>query len=576
MVFRHLHIRNLAVVEKASIEFAAGFNVLTGETGAGKSIVVDSLGLLAGARASADWIRTGTDLLTVAGVFEPSDETWKATLRGSGIEIEDDQLFIRREISLEGRNRVFINDQPVTLRLLSEVTAPLIQIHSQREELSLMAPDQQRSWLDQIGAEQGSSLLERVGGAFREYESLAERWRRVTGDERLRRERADLLRFQIGEIDAEALQEDEDETLRRERDVLRHLEAVIGGLVGALELTFESEESAHDRLGQSIRDLQEISDWEADATAWSEQLDQARILIQETARSLRQRLDSIDQAPGRLDEIEGRLARVERLTRKYGGSVAAVLEYRREIIVELDELESDASDQEHLQREMAGALDRYRQAAGELSAARRSWADELERRIRGELKDLALKKARFAVELTARSRENSPLVIDGRGVEMSDSGIDQVVFRFAPNPGEEMRSLARIASGGELARVYLALQLAVRGKGAAESSTLVFDEVDAGIGGAEAAALGEKLQRLAGGGGQVLAVTHLAQVASHADCHFRVGKQVRGGRTQVEVLALDPSQRVDEVARMLAGSEVTRLSRSHAEEMIQGARREPS
>jgi DNA repair protein RecN (Recombination protein N) len=574
-VFRHLHIRNLAVVEEVSIDFSSGFNVLTGETGAGKSIVVDSLALLAGARASADAIRTGTDLLTVTGVFEPADATWRSRLRNAGLEADDDVLVVRREISLEGRNRVFINDQPATLRLLAEVTEPLIQIHSQREELALMAADHQRVWLDRVGEESGAELLARVAETHDTYRSLAERWERLTGDERLRRERVDLLRFQLEEIDAVGLEAEEDVELQRERGVLRHLEAVTRGLGAALELAYETEDSAHDLLARAARQLEEVSEWEGDAAAWGDQLEQARILIQESARSIQQRLDALDPDPGRLDAVESRLARIERLTRKYGDSASAVLEYRRRCQEELEELEADQVDRAQLREELAAALERYRVAAMELSAARRLWSTELQKRIQRELGDLALKKARFEVQLAPRSRQNSPLQIDGEPVEMTAAGFDQVVFRFAPNPGEEMRSLSRIASGGELARVYLALQLAVRGEGAAAHTTMVFDEVDAGVGGAEAAALGEKLQRLAAGG-QVLAVTHLAQVASHADQHFRVGKRVTEGRTHVDVAALDAATRVDETARMLAGSEVTNLSRSHAEEMIQDSRREAS
>lgn len=574
-VFRHLRIRNLAVIEEASIEFIGGFNVLTGETGAGKSIVVDSLALLAGARASSDAIRTGTDLLTVTGVFEPTDEHWRTLLSEAGLEADDDQLVIRREISLEGRNRVFINDQPATLRLLAELTEPLIQIHSQREELALMAAEQQRAWLDRVGGESGRELLGRVSDAFRRHQSLAARWERLTGDERLRRERIDLLRFQLGEIEAADLQSGEDDELRRERDVLRHLEAVTGGLSQALELAFEAEDSAHDRLAQAVQELEEIAAWETEAPTWAEQLEQARILTQEVARSVRQRLDAIDRDPARLDEIEARLAQIERLNRKYGGSASAVLDYREQCREELRELEADETDRAELEASLAAALQVYEDAAEALSSARRRWADELARRIHRELAELALQKARFEVVLTTRAREDSPLDIGGESVEMTESGFDHVVYRFAPNPGEEMRALSRIASGGELARVYLALQLAIRGEGAAAATTLVFDEVDAGIGGAEAAALGEKLQRLASGG-QVLAVTHLAQVASHGDRHFRVGKRVTDGRTVVDVASLDADTRVEEVARMLAGSEVTKLSRSHAREMIDEARREAS
>ncbi|MGH9382639.1 MAG: DNA repair protein RecN [Thermoanaerobaculia bacterium] len=572
-MIRELHIRNLAVVEESVIDFGPGLNVLTGETGAGKSMVVDSLALLAGARASSELIRTGADLLTVSGVFEPPDDGWRHRLEDAGLACDaDEPLVVRREISAEGRNRVYVNDQPATLRLLADVIGPLMQIHTQREELSLTTPDQQRIWLDRAGEPESRTLLDGVAALAWAYEDLAGRWARLTGDRRLRDERIDLLRFQLQEIEAAALEPGEDEELRRERDVLRNLQAVVEGLGGAVDALYEAEGSAEERLGQAVRSLEGIAAWEHAAAEWLDLLGQAQIPLREVARSLRRRLDGLEGDPGRLDGVENRLAVVERLCRKYGGSAAAVLEHRERAAAELAELEGDAGDLETLRGQMEEALAAYARVAQELSARRREWADGLAVRVHAELEDLALAKARFSIELKPRPREGSALVLDGMPVEFGPHGVDHVQFLFAPNPGEEARPLARIASGGELARVYLALQLAVRGPGAASPATLVFDEVDAGIGGAEAAALGEKLQRLAGGG-QILVVTHLAQVASHGDRHLRVGKRVAGGKTRVSVEALAETARVEEIARMLAGAEVTALSRSHAAEMIADARR---
>lgn len=573
-MIQQLHIRNLAVVEEATVEFGPGLNVLTGETGAGKSMVVDSLALLAGARAASDLIRTGADLLTVTGVFEPPDDGWRRRLADAGLSCDaGEPLVVRREISLEGRNRVYLNDQPATLRLVADVTGPLMQIHSQREELSLMAAEQQRNWLDRSGEPESRELLADVAAAAEGYGELASRWSRLTGDRRLRDERIDLLRFQIGEIDAAALEAGEDERLHEQREVLRNLQAVTEGLGGALDALYEGEGSAEERLGQAVRGLEAVAAWERAADDWLATLAEARIPLREVARALRQRLDGLEGDPGRLDEVETRLAVVERLARKYGESVVAVLEHRERATAELAELEGDAGDLESLQRQMAEALDAYTRAALALSARRSAWADELVARVHAELTDLALGKARFSIELARSRREGSALELDGEPVEFGPRGVDRVRFLFAPNPGEEARPLARIASGGELARVYLALQLAVRGRGAASPATLVFDEVDAGIGGAEAAALGEKLQRLADGGGQILVVTHLAQVASHGDRHLRVGKRVARGKTRVTVEPLEEAPRVQEIARMIGGAEVTDLSRSHAAEMLTGARR---
>ncbi|MDX1503937.1 MAG: hypothetical protein R3325_16380, partial [Thermoanaerobaculia bacterium] len=305
--------------------------------------------------------------------------------------------------------------------------------------------------------------------------------------------------------------------------------------------------------------------------AWATELDELAIRLDEVTRAIRSRLDGVTADPRRLDAIEERLAALERLFRKYGGDSAEVLARRAEIATELEDLLGDEERREELRAGAEGALAEYERAARDLSRARAGWGERLAERIHAELADLAMGKARFSVELERRPSSGSVLEVDGEPVEFSPEGFDQVVFQLAANPGEEALPLASVASGGELSRVYLALQLAVLPDAAARPA-LVFDEIDAGIGGAEAAALGEKLQRLAGRG-QVLVVTHLPQVASFADRHCRVRKRVVAGRTRMEVEPLDPDARVEEVARMLAGREVTELSRSHARELIETAGR---
>ncbi len=571
-MLREIHVRNLAVLAEASVEFGAGFNVLSGETGAGKSIIVDSLSLLAGARASAEMVRTGAEALTVSGVFAPEGDGWRAALEEAGLEAEGEELLVRREIGRSGRNRVFVNDQPTTLRLLSDLAPYLLRIHGQREELGLVEPDLQRAMLDRSGGPEAAPLLAKVAEAFDAWSRLSERLERLSGDDRMRRERLDLLRFQAGEIDAARLRAGEETELRAERDVLRNAEAITRALGTAFALLFEEEGSAVERTAKAQSLLAEVEAWEPQAAAWKTELEEVRIRITETARALQQRLDGLEADPARLDFVEERLALLERLCRKHGGSSAAVLARRAEMEIELAELEGDAYNRDELEAKAAAALAEYRQAALALSQARAAWGAALVERIEGELKDLGLARARLAVSLERRRRAGSPLVLGGEEVELGRDGVDQVVFLFAPNPGEEPRPLARIASGGELSRIHLALQLATRGEAEKAHPTLVFDEVDTGVGGAEAAALGAKLQRLAKGG-QILAVTHLPQVASHADHHFRVSKRVDGGRTSVRVEDLDARTRVEEVARMLAGKKVTDLSLSHAQELIAGAAR---
>jgi DNA repair protein RecN (Recombination protein N) len=621
-VLRELHVRNLAVLAEASVTFGDGLNVLSGETGAGKSIVVDSLFLLAGARASADMIRSGAEALTVSGVFAPLGDGWKRVLAEAGLATDTSdpaaaagfgdtptadvadgadaapgadtgEVLVRREIAHNGRNRVFVNDQPTTLRLLADLAPYLLRIHGQRDEMELLASDLQREWLDASGGEEAERLVARTAEAYARHARLAERLERLSGDERLRHERIDLLRFQAGEIDAARPRAGEDDELRREREALRHAEAIAHALGTAFTLLLDEEGAAAERVAKSQAQLAAIAEWEPAAAAWAAELEEARIRLTELATGLSRRLDGLEADPARLDAIEERLALLERLSRRHGGELAQVLARRVEMAAELAELEGDADNQDELQAKAEAALADYREAALALSAARGAWGEALAGRIEAELKDLGLARARLAVKLERRRRAGSALVLAGEPVDFGPRGIDQVTLLFAPNPGEEARPLARIASGGELSRLHLALQLAAgpaaaalqlaagpaaaarqRAAAAAVRPTLVFDEIDAGIGGAEAAALGRKLQRLACGG-QILAVTHLPQVASHADVHFRVRKTVVAGRTNVQVEKLPRRARVEEVARMLAGEQLTPLSLSHAEELIAAAAREP-
>ncbi len=589
-MLRELHVKNLAVLAQASVELEAGLNVLTGETGAGKSIVVDSLSLLAGARAASELIRTGADTLTVTGVFSPEGGGWRALLAEAGVEDTDaggpPELLVRREISRSGRNRVFVNDQPTTLRLLSDLAPWLLRIYGQREEMGLLDPDLQRQWLDASGGAEAAELLARTAAAYEAWRRLDGRLRRLTGDERARRERLELLRFQASELGAADLVAGEAAELRTERDVLRNREAITAALGGAYALLYDDDDAAVDRLGRGQGLLEEVAEWEPKAAAAVGELEELRVRLEELCVDLRRRLDGLDADPGRLDQVEGRLARLERLFRKYGAATAEeLIAQRRRAEEELAELEVDAEGRQELEREVAAALDAYRREALALSSGRRAWGGRLVAAIEAELAGLGLGKARLETHLERRRQEGSPLSLppgdeaaDGDGaplpVELGPAGIDQVVLYFAPNPGEEPRPLSKIASGGELSRIYLALQLAVLAggpqSGASGGPTLIFDEVDVGIGGAQAAALGRKLQRLAGGS-QVLVVTHLPQVASFADHHFKVAKEVVGERTFTRVDALGPDARAQEVARMLAGERTTDLSLSHARELIGSA-----
>ena len=565
----HLNVRNLAVIEAVNIELGPGLNVLTGETGAGKSIVVDALALLSGARAATELIRRGADSLTVTGIFRPQRGSVHDIMVAAGLSGDGKELLIRREISRDGPNRVFVDDEPVTLRLLAEIAPQLLRIHTQREELGLASPEFQRRLLDRSGGARGFELLSAVRDAYRTYRDLAERRDRLAGDEKSRMERLDLLRFQLGEIDGASLSAAEEDELRAERLVLRNSEAILEALGASVGSLFEDDGSAAERLATSARALDAVAEWEPRAAAWVRELEELRIRLDELSRDVGRRLGEVEADPTRLDVIEDRLALLERLFRKFGSTSAEVLACRELIAEELDELTMDDDSRQELDQKVTESLEAYCAAAVELSAARSRWADALSDGVHRELSDLAMAKAEFSVALMTVARASSALSIEGEGVEFGSDGIDEVTFELAANPGEAKGPLATVASGGELSRVYLALRLAA---GAAEEGavpSLVFDEIDAGIGGAEAAALGRKLRRLATSS-QVLAVTHLPQVASYGHTHLRVHKVVAGGRTRIAVEGLEAESRVEEVARMLAGKKITSLSRSHAAELLAG------
>ena len=571
-MLRSLHVRNLAVIERAELRFGPGLNVVTGETGAGKSLVTGSLSLLAGARASSETIRTGADALVLSGVFEPSGSDWRRLLEDAGVPADGDELLVRREVTRAGRNRVFVNDHPVTLRLLAAVTRRLIRIFGQRDELGIVSPELQRDWLDRSGGESVAALVASCAGAWDAWREAADRLKRLSGDDQLRLERIDLLKFQTSEIDGARLVAGEDEELRAERDVLRHAEAIAGALHQALALLSDDEQAVDSRLAQAGSALRDIARWQPEAGTWAETLSEAGAAVNDVTAELRGRTVGSDPDPGRLDRIEERLSVIERLTRKYGGNAASVLEHGRRLAEELLELETADTRREEVERQAAACLSEYAARAGALSAARRELAGALREEVVGHLRDLAFERAAFQVELGRTPRLDSALELDGERVAFDRRGVDRVTYRFSANPGEELRPLARVASGGELARLFLALQTAVRGGGRAADGALVFDEVDAGIGGAEAAVVGRKLQRLARGG-QILAVTHLPQVASRGNVHLEVKKEVRAGRTQAFVHRLDRERRVEEIARMLAGEKVTDASRSAASELLAAAER---
>ena len=571
-MLREIHIQNYAVIDNLRVEFHPGLNLLSGETGSGKSILVDALGLALGGRASPDVIRTGTEHATVTAVFtiEPSAGDRRslsptaAWLDAYGLASADDaEIIIRREIQSTGKSRLLVNDQPVTLAAAKQLARVLVEVHGQNEHVALFARDAQLELLDQFAGDE--ERLEKVGQLFAARRELQKEMEALSQNEQERLRAMDLLQFQVQELDRARLQPGEDSSLEEERRVLGNLERIRAAAAAAFGQLYEEEGSACASLSNVGRALDELRRYDGRVEPYLEPLAGAKATLEDLAFFLRDYLGKLDVNPNRLEEVEDRLALIERLKRKYGKTIEEMLAYRDQSRHQLANLEHADERRAELSRQLAEATAEYQKAAEALSQQRRTAARKMEKLVREELCQLGMEKTRF--EIRFRTAEGGP------------KGIDEIELLLSPNPGEEMRALERIASGGELSRLMLALKTVVgRGRlgGASRAvrraPTFVFDEVDAGIGGRVAESVGQRLKRLARDA-QVLCVTHLAQIACFADHHFYVEKLERAGRTVTTITHLETQKnRAQELARMLSGSQITGAVLKHATVMLkQGA-----
>ena len=604
-MLREMHIRNYAVIDNLTVEFHPGLNLLTGETGSGKSILVDALGLALGGRASTDVIRTGAERATVTAVFEvlpssaersPRANSLSAWLEEAGLGGgEEGEIILRREIQAAGKSRLLVNDQPVTVAAVKNLAPMLVEVHGQNEHTTLFSHSAQLDLLDQFAG--AKDLVRKVGEIHARRRNLECELAGLNQSEQERLRRIDLLQFQIQELDRAALEPGEDSSLAAERQVLANLEKIRAAAAAAFGELYEEEGSANARLAGAVRHLEELRRYDQRFEPYSEPLAAAQATLDDLAFLLRDYLEKLQADPGRLVEVEDRLALIERLKRKYGGSLEEVLAFGVETRRQLSSLEHADERRGELARELEDVAATYRERARKLSQERRSAAKQLERLVREELAQVGMEKTRFEVHFAAaadrqsdnKSRRSEPVSSPG-----SATGIDDVEFLISPNPGEELRPLERIASGGELSRLMLALRTVVgqaRGRsqkgtrgsrietGAWSQSpeagspgpTFVFDEVDSGIGGRVAESVGQRLQRLACGA-QVLCVTHLPQIACFADHHYYVEKLERAGRTVTTVTYLGTEkERAAELARMLSGSRITDAVLKHAAAMLKHA-----
>jgi DNA repair protein RecN (Recombination protein N) len=567
-VLRELRIKNLAVIEEVTVPFAVGLNVLTGETGAGKSILLDALLLLSGARAQPDLIRSGADVAVVEAVFDVDfDGPIPAILGEAGLRDDNGQLIIRRELARSGRNRAFVNDSPVTVGLLERLGDHLVEIHGQHEHQRLMEPDRQLDLLDRFAAAEAARA--RVAALVEEWAEARAAAASLRLSEREQSQMEDLYRFQFSEIEAARLKPGEEEALKAERRRLQHSERLAEGLSRVTGHLYDDAQSAASGVARATQLLGELAKIDPDVTAALPALEGAQVHLEEAASRLRPLRDRVVFDPERLEEIDARLDILIKLKRKYGESEEVILAHRDRIRAELERMEHREELLAAAEARVARLADEAGNEAVALSELRREAARRLERFIQRELHALGMEKARFTIVLHREPALSAGLGVGPEGWRVTARGIDQVEFQLSTNPGEELKLLGRVVSGGELSRTMLGIKVIL--SEADRIPTMVFDEVDTGIGGRVADRVGQKLAETARHR-QVLCVSHLSQIAAYAHQHLRVEKSVRGGKTRTRVEVLDDAGRVEELARMLGGEQVTETARRHARELYVSAR----
>ena len=548
-MLRFLRIRNLAVIQGLEVEFEPGFNVLTGETGAGKSILVEAVGLLLGARASSDLVRTGEAQAAIEAIFEDADER---------------ELIVRREISSQGRSRSFINGALATATALRDLSARLVELHGQHEHQALLDPLTHLPLLDEY-ADLGERAA-KVAASWRSVRLLREQLERSRMDAREKAARLDLIAFQLGEIEKTAPMAGEDDELAATKQVLASAERIQRLCAESYAVLYESDEAVLAGLGGVWKRIGELAAIDPRFAPYADARDAIKSQLEDLAFFLRSYADGIDASPGRLQQVEDRLALLERLKRKYGPLLQDVIDKGGVLARERELLTVVGERAEDLVTELDSATSAYLAVARDLSRKRRAAAVGFARDLEALLGELAMARTRFEVRFNDGELSQEA---------WSERGIDQAEFFVSPNPGEDLRPLARIVSGGELSRVMLALKTLAQED--APGKTLIFDEVDAGIGGRVADVVGARLQAL-GDRFQVLCITHLPQIAARGTTQFRIEKSVRGNRTVTAVERLDAAGRIDEVARMMGGAAVTEPVRASARDLLASgaARRTPS
>ncbi|WP_270383644.1 DNA repair protein RecN [Ligilactobacillus salivarius] len=551
-MLQELSIKDFAIIDEIQISFQPKMTVLTGETGAGKSIIIDALGLLAGGRGSTEFIRKGEKKAVIQGLFTlPREANTYNILEEYGIDSEDGQIILQRDLYRGGRNICRINGMMVNLATLRKVGETLIDIHGQNEHQELMKPENHIDLLDEYD-KKTSQLRNQYQVVYQNYRKLKLSMKKKEADEKAWAQRLDMLNFQVKEIEEAGLKINEEDELVEEKNKLDNFQAIHDALELSYQILSGEKIDVVGNLGNAMNELSDVSDLSENLQEINTKISDAFYSLEDAARDISDELDSMEWNGERLNEIEERLELIHQLKRKYGDTIEDILHYHSRIEKELREMENAEQNSEKQERQLSEALEKVKELAIKLSKQRKKSAKKLEKMIHEQLSALYMDKAVFEVKCLNNSK-------------LYSKGIDKVEFYIQTNPGEEMGPLAKIASGGELSRIMLALKTIFSQKMGVTS--IIFDEVDTGVSGRVAQAIAEKISQISNNS-QVLCITHLPQVAAIADNHYYISKSVNDGRTETSLKELDEKQKIREIARMLSGSEITELTLKHAEELI--------
>lgn len=566
-MLKTLRIKDYAIIENLEVDFSTGLNILTGSTGAGKSILIGALSLVLGEKADSDLIRTGASHSVIEAIFEVKKNSPLAVfLQNESLFNQENSIIVRREISSKGGSKSFVNDKAVALSTLKSIGDFLVDLHGQHQHQSLLDSKKHIDFLDNFG--NYTNLLNFVRNHYLDLTRKMEESNRLKDQEKIAQDKKELYSFQLAEIERANLQASEEEKLVQEKSVLENVERISQSVGAILENLQESEDSVLKRLAVAQKELNSVTTWDKSLKEQQELLENSYIQIKELTRHFDNYKDKLEYDPERLNHIRERMDLLIKLKKKYGKSPEELIAYAEEIKKSLNLLENRSEVIEKLEKKITKIIEVLNENCLKLSTARKKKALELQKKIGQELTFLGMEKTRFEIQMNYQEDDKGLTQLEDKKYKVDEKGLDQVEFMISPNIGEELKPLAKIASGGEISRVMLALKSALAE--ADNVSTLIFDEIDSGIGGEVAHKVGKKLKELSKSH-QVLAITHLQQIASVADQQYKVFKEIKGERTLTKIKKLSKEERVTEIARMLSGKKITQLAEKQASQLLEEA-----